>query len=85
MIAAIYDTWYVRRHMQVAGLRLTKDIRTLASKANQVAPNLIIAGFGGLSDLGHHGFPLLLELGINEADTHVLCHLIHRNKLTSDG
>ncbi len=71
--------------MQVSGLRLTKDIRTLASKANQVAPNLIIAGFGRLSDLGHHGFTLLLELGINQADAHVLCHLIHRNELTSDG
>ena len=68
-----------------ADANLTKDIRSLFGQAHEVAPNLIITGFGGLPDLGHHGLPLLLELGVNQADTHVLCHLIHWNELAGDG
>ena len=71
--------------MNNSGAALTKDIWTLAGKTHKVAPNLIIAGFGGLSDLGHHGLALLLELGVNQADAHVLCHLVNRNELASDG
>lgn len=66
-------------------MRPTKNIGSLARQAHEIAPNLIIAGLGGFPDLGHHGLPLLLELGVNQADAHVLRHLVHRNELSCDG
>lgn len=66
-------------------VRLTKDVRSLARQAHEVATNLIIAGLGGLPDLGHHSLPLLLELGVNQADAHVLRHLVHWDELSCDG
>ncbi len=65
-------------------VRRTKDVRSLARQAHEVAPNLIITGLGGFPDLGHHSLPLLLELGVNQADAHVLCHLVHWNELSCD-
>ena len=63
----------------------TKDIWPLASQAHQVAANLVITGFSGLPNFGHHGLALLLELGVNQADSHVLRHLVNWNELSCDG
>lgn len=64
---------------------LTEDVRPMPGQAEQVAPDLVIAGLGGLPDLGQHGVALLLPLGVNQADAHVLLHLGQRDKLPSDG
>ncbi len=56
----------------------------MASKAKQIATDLIIRGLGGLADLGQHGVALLFPLGINQADTHVLLHLGQRDQLARD-
>lgn len=64
---------------------LTEDVRPMPGQAEQVAPDLVIAGLGGLPDLGQHGVALLLPLGVDQADAHVLLHLGQWDELACDG